>query len=188
MAHGHCARCYLRAYNRRRRATDPAYRARGNAAARAYQRQRPRADVSAATRLYRQRHPDRVRAAWNRWEVLNAEKTRESNRASAERARRKDPEKRNARTRAWFAKNKPYRILKENERRARKLGGGGRVSREEWEAIKDRQQQRCAYCGEQKVLTQDHVVPLSKGGPHVATNIVAACRPCNSRKKDRILV
>ncbi len=28
----------------------------------------------------------------------------------------------------------------------------------------------------------DHVVPRSHGGPRTFENIVAACRPCNSRK------
>jgi 5-methylcytosine-specific restriction endonuclease McrA len=36
-------------------------------------------------------------------------------------------------------------------------------------------------------LTMDHVVPLSKGGPHTKENVVPACRPCNARKKDRLL-
>ena len=41
----------------------------------------------------------------------------------------------------------------------------------------------CAYCGKKfKELTQDHVIPLSKGGNHTASNIVPACTPCNSRK------
>ena len=30
-------------------------------------------------------------------------------------------------------------------------------------------------------------MPRSKGGPHTWENVVAACRPCNTRKEDRIL-
>lgn len=55
----------------------------------------------------------------------------------------------------------------------------------QWQAIKDAYNHRCAYCGEKKPLTQDHVIPISKGGPHVASNIVPACKSCNSRKQDR---
>jgi 5-methylcytosine-specific restriction endonuclease McrA len=31
----------------------------------------------------------------------------------------------------------------------------------------------------------DHVVPRSRGGPHVWENVVAACQRCNAHKKDR---
>lgn len=30
----------------------------------------------------------------------------------------------------------------------------------------------------------DHVIPLSKGGHHTASNVVPACGPCNSVKSD----
>ena len=33
----------------------------------------------------------------------------------------------------------------------------------------------------------DHVVPRSRGGEHIWENVVAACRPCNVRKRDRLL-
>jgi 5-methylcytosine-specific restriction endonuclease McrA len=187
MAKGWCARCYMKHYNRQRRATDPIYRAKSNAYSRAYMRRLSKAEVAERSRLYRQRHPERARAGWDRWEGRNPEKAKQSDAASARRRRAKDPEKFRASTRVWFAKNKPYRVMKENERRARKHGAGGRVSVQEWEDIKRRQRQRCAYCRKRRPLTQDHVEPLSKGGRHVAANIVGACRPCNSRKKDRIV-
>lgn len=45
---------------------------------------------------------------------------------------------------------------------------------------------RCQYCGA-TAENIDHVVPRSRGGPHAWDNVVAACRPCNSRKEDRLL-
>lgn len=44
--------------------------------------------------------------------------------------------------------------------------------------------QTCQYCG-QPAENVDHVVPRSRGGAHEWENVVAACRRCNSRKKDR---
>ncbi|MCP4828485.1 MAG: HNH endonuclease [Proteobacteria bacterium] len=35
--------------------------------------------------------------------------------------------------------------------------------------------------------TKDHVVPLSKGGEHSQSNIVAACLRCNGDKADLTL-
>lgn len=47
---------------------------------------------------------------------------------------------------------------------------------------------KCAYCGQllkAGQLTRDHVVPRSKGGPDVWTNVVTACGPCNKHKDAR---
>src|SRR5258706_13744299 len=44
----------------------------------------------------------------------------------------------------------------------------------------------CQYCGS-RADSIDHVVPRSKGGAHTWENVVAACRPCNVRKRDRML-
>ena len=45
---------------------------------------------------------------------------------------------------------------------------------------------RCQYCGD-RAETLDHVVPRSRGGGHTWENVVAACRPCNVHKADRLL-
>ena len=42
----------------------------------------------------------------------------------------------------------------------------------------------CQYCGHQKGLTLDHVVPRSKGGKTSWTNLVTACKRCNTQKGD----
>lgn len=49
-----------------------------------------------------------------------------------------------------------------------------------------RDSSRCQYCAA-PAESIDHVVPRSKGGEHVWENVVAACRPCNTRKRDRLL-
>ena len=43
----------------------------------------------------------------------------------------------------------------------------------------------CAYCGVDAKLAADHVVALNDGGLHVPSNLVGACRTCNSSKRDR---
>jgi 5-methylcytosine-specific restriction endonuclease McrA len=46
----------------------------------------------------------------------------------------------------------------------------------------------CLYCGDvypRSQLTRDHVMPLSKGGRDTWENVVSACFPCNSRKRNR---
>lgn len=49
----------------------------------------------------------------------------------------------------------------------------------------------CAYCGtaehRSSELEIEHVVPISKGGPHLLSNIVPACTACNSSKRSQDL-
>lgn len=42
----------------------------------------------------------------------------------------------------------------------------------------------CVYCGsgDKRTLTLDHVIPQSKGGKDSWTNLVTACKKCNSEK------
>lgn len=47
-----------------------------------------------------------------------------------------------------------------------------------------RDEGKCQYCGTTSDLTLDHVVPRSKGGKSTWTNLVTACKKCNSRKSD----
>ena len=51
-------------------------------------------------------------------------------------------------------------------------------------AVFARDDHRCQYCGA-SAENIDHVIPKSRGGAHSWENVVASCRPCNSRKRDR---
>ncbi|MGE3619314.1 MAG: HNH endonuclease [Acidimicrobiia bacterium] len=53
-------------------------------------------------------------------------------------------------------------------------------------AVFARDGHRCQYCGA-VADSIDHVVPRSRGGAHAWENVVAACRPCNVDKRDRLL-
>ena len=41
---------------------------------------------------------------------------------------------------------------------------------------------KCQYCGTEKELTLDHLVPKAKGGKTTWSNLVTACKSCNSKK------
>ncbi|MGI9600765.1 MAG: HNH endonuclease [Acidimicrobiales bacterium] len=53
-------------------------------------------------------------------------------------------------------------------------------------AVFARDDHTCQYCGG-RAESIDHVVPRSRGGGHTWDNVVAACRPCNASKRDRLL-
>ena len=41
---------------------------------------------------------------------------------------------------------------------------------------------KCQYCGNEKELTLDHLIPKAKGGKTSWNNLVTACKTCNSKK------
>jgi len=53
---------------------------------------------------------------------------------------------------------------------------------EQWKYACEWFDNRCAYCEEKAFLTEDHLRPLSDGGPRTALNIIPACGSCNSSK------
>jgi hypothetical protein len=58
------------------------------------------------------------------------------------------------------------------------------------EAVYRRDGRRCVYCGRtppEIKLTVDHVQPQQLGGRDDPSNLVTACRECNSDKRDMIL-
>ena len=84
---------------------------------------------------------------------------------------------------AWRKANPEAIRIQQQRRRARKRSLPATLTRAEWEAIKAAYKGRCAYCGKKpKRLTQDHVIPISKGGGTTKENIVPACHPCNVQK------
>lgn len=67
--------------------------------------------------------------------------------------------------------------------RARRAGVASTLTVQEWQEIVGRFEARCAYCPA-PFETIDHVVPLTKGGANEASNVVPACKSCNSAKQD----
>lgn len=56
--------------------------------------------------------------------------------------------------------------------------------------VYQRDRYTCQYCGEKMIkseLTLDHITPKSRGGTNSWNNVVASCRKCNSKKKDKLL-
>lgn len=55
-----------------------------------------------------------------------------------------------------------------------------------WGLVMRRDNRTCRYCGG-RATEVDHVIPHSRGGPDDPENLVAACKPCNSSKQDKLL-
>jgi 5-methylcytosine-specific restriction endonuclease McrA len=72
-----------------------------------------------------------------------------------------------------------------NRHRRRSITGYIGLKIDEWKSVLSFFNNRCAYCGKPSKLNQEHFVPVSKGGTYSKTNIIPACRSCNSKKCDK---
>lgn len=78
------------------------------------------------------------------------------------------------------------RIVYQSSIRAARYGATGSYSLQEWLDICVKCDFKCIVCGEKKPLTADHIIPLSKGGSNNIENIQPLCKPCNSRKHNKL--
>ncbi len=86
---------------------------------------------------------------------------------------------------AMDAKRHPEKYrAKTNLRRARQLSApGSGVTSEQWNSVLDFYGNKCLKCGSTEHITQDHIVPLIKGGAHDVSNIQPLCMSCNCHKQ-----
>jgi 5-methylcytosine-specific restriction endonuclease McrA len=100
----------------------------------------------------------------NRWSAMSPE----------------ERERKNARRRELYPRNKPV-IATRNRKRKVFLSHG--LTKLEWLAVLTAFGRKCAYCGKPNTTSQDHIVPISQGGKHTIWNVVPACISCNSKKR-----
>jgi 5-methylcytosine-specific restriction endonuclease McrA len=159
-----------------RYATDAAFRDRAIARATARRAEKPEETRAATLRAYykraeyykrenrawRRSHKDVMRAHAAAWVAANPQRRRDVSRNYAHRRR--------ALMRAAMV-----RLVTVDEVVARCEVFGG----------------ACAYCrrsfSSALPMTIDHVIPISRGGPHILSNLRPACAPCNSSKNARKL-
>lgn len=89
---------------------------------------------------------------------------------------------------AIYRKKHPEQIEghRETYRALKKNAPINDLSALQWREIQAVCDHRCVYCRKRAKghLTQDHIMPLSKGGSHTVSNVVPACQSCNSRKNN----
>lgn len=92
-----------------------------------------------------------------------------------------------------YRKNIGTRLFYYRQLAHKRRGTVGSHSVEQWEKIKKDNNYCCTICGMQEPfteqqyqkLTEDHIIPISKGGSNNIENIQPLCKSCNSSKRDK---
>ena len=77
------------------------------------------------------------------------------------------------------------KLMLNRKRRILKKGNGGSHTLGEWETLKAQYNWTCYFCEKcepEITLTEDHIIPLSRGGTDNIENIQPLCVSCNSKK------
>lgn len=123
-----------------------------------------------SAKRWQKEHPEYYRRKVKEWREANLDRAKEINRRSR-------------------LKNINRVLFSNRIRRARKFGAAGSHTFQEIQLVYQYQQGKCFHCGIEfnGKYTEDHVIPLVRGGTDYIENIVLMCRSCNSRKGTRLL-
>lgn len=159
-------------------------------------RRQCRACMQVYNRAYYERNTEKAKAEAKKWREGHPEREKANKQRhyteNKEYYRRKHDLWYAVNRENWLKKSKAYHQTEVGKIRNRLAASKYRSLRKQGDVTPNelitlmQRQKRCAYCKckftDKLPATVDHVIPLSKGGLHTISNLVLACRPCNSRK------
>lgn len=149
-------------------------------------------DRSEYHRQWRSENREKWNAQFREWVAKNKERRKQIVKMSEEKHR----DKRLAKKREYYLANKDkfrywQSLCNKEKKRATKyryLSRKASVFSEPYDSRKifESFNYRCVYCNSEATCL-DHVIPISRGGPDIVANLVAACRPCNTSKGSKMI-
>lgn len=135
---------------------------------------------------YYHKNKERISLKLAEWRKKNKDKIAQYNRSSYSKNLIKSRERI-----AKYRKEHPaYFQVAWHKRAQRSKNAEGSFTKDEWDNLKKVFNYTCFMCLKKEPeikLTIDHKIPLSKGGSNYIDNIQPLCKPCNSRKFNKIL-
>jgi hypothetical protein len=132
-------------------------------------------------RVYRQEHPERVRAS---------EKKRDPQKRRLERlaSYKRNAAQKREQKRLYKATHPEQVKAAAHKQRARRRSAPGQYTGDELKALFHMQKGKCWWCGCQmdERAEPDHRIPLSRGGTNDIGNIVWSCFDCNRNKYNKL--
>lgn len=129
---------------------------------------------------YREEHKDGKNELNKQWR----EENREHHRELKKRWCKEHVKERAGYGKLWRKNNPDKRRLNDQNRSAKKRQLQATLTISQWKAAKEHFDNKCAYCGKDGPLHQDHFIALSRLGEYSFNNIIPACPYCNQSKND----
>lgn len=131
---------------------------------------------------YYHRNKEKINSRRKEIRLQNLNKFKEQERTASAKYYSKNPEK-------YILWNREYRQLNAEKfqlfnatRRAREKDTVSNLSLNEWEFLLELCNYCCLSCHQDKELTIDHIIPISKKGSTSLSNVQPLCQSCNSKK------
>ncbi len=163
---------------------DPKFKAKNRSKVQAWAKANPEA-CKRRDKLRWQNMSEAERKSDNEKRRLLRAKNRERVSAYSRDFRRRNPGYGQAYASKWWRENKDKAAMYAHAKRARRAAVESTLTAEEWSKMLA-EATFCFYCRQKFTVgrrpTMDHMVPISKKGPHTKDNVVVACGTCNSAK------
>jgi len=85
----------------------------------------------------------------------------------------------------WYKDNQDARLVRGSRRRGMVSRAKGKFTKQQWQARLEYHGHQCRYCRRTGPMQIEHMIPLSRGGANFPSNLVPACKGCNTKKGTR---